>query len=189
MAGINIGKAPKNSAVLPFYETGAIFFFALTIMLLYLTDVYGNRVKKKIDFQMKYVGISILALLMSFMLIPAIYYRTAHKWAIIYGLFVFLGWISAIILGMTFKTLPFIVWNERYKNLNGKVKIPMPKQLYKENILDWQFRCYIMALMLLALEILLDARIIVRLSGIIWVIVAVLYTYNVAVVIFHKRRV
>src|SRR6185503_20696288 len=34
MAGINIGKAPKNSAVLPFYETGAIFFLALTIMLL-----------------------------------------------------------------------------------------------------------------------------------------------------------
>ena len=40
-----------------------------------------------------------------------------------------------------------------------------------------------------ALGILLDARIMVRLSGIIWVIVAVLYTYNVAVVIFHKRRV
>ena len=175
--------------------TWRVFFYEGMVLagviawLLYLTDVYGNRVKKKIDCQMKYVGISILALLISFMLIPAIYYLTAYKWAIIYGLFVFLGWISAIILGMTFKTLPFIVWNERYKNLNGKVKIPMPKQLYKEKILDWQFRCYIMALMLLALGILLDARIMVRLSGVIWVIVAVLYTFNVAVVIFHKRRV
>ena len=33
MASINIGKAPKNSAVLPFYGTGAIFFLALTLML------------------------------------------------------------------------------------------------------------------------------------------------------------
>ncbi len=156
--------------------------------LAYLTDVYRNRVKKKIDFQMKYVGISILALLISFLLIPAIYYGADHHWAIVYGVFVFLGWISAILLGMTFKTLPFIVWNERYKNLNGKGKIPMPKQLYKENVLNWQFRCYVVALPLLVLGIYMHTGTMVRLSGIIWVMVAVLYAYNVAVVIFHKRR-
>jgi len=157
--------------------------------LIYLTDVYRNRVKKKMDFQMKYVAISILALLTSFLLIPAVYYGADHHWAIVYGVFVFLGWISAIILGMTFKTLPFIVWNERYKNMNGKGKIPMPKQLYKENVLNWQFRCYAMALPLLALGIFMHIGTIVKFSGIIWVMVAALYTYNVAVVIFHKRRV
>ncbi|HEV9035024.1 MAG TPA: hypothetical protein VGQ51_00335 [Puia sp.] len=175
--------------------TGRVFFYEGMVLagviawLVYLTDICRNRVKKKIDFQMKYVGISILALLISFLLIPAIFYGGDHHFAIVYGVFVFLGWISAIILGMTFKTLPFIVWNERYKNINGKVKIPMPKHLYKENVLNWQFLCYIMALPLLALGIFMHIGTIVRLSGIIWVMVAALYTYNVAVVIFHKRRV
>jgi hypothetical protein len=175
--------------------TWRVFFYEGMVVagviawLVYLADVYRNRVKKKIDFQMKYAGISILALLISFLLIPAIYYGADHHWAIVYGVFVFLGWISAIILGMTFKTLPFIVWNERYKNMNGKGKIPMPKQLYIENVLNWQFRCYLMAFPLLALGIFMHIGAMVRLSGIIWVIVAALYTYNVGVVIFHKRRV
>lgn len=175
--------------------TGRLFLYEMLVAagvvlwLLYLHDVYKNRVKKKMDLQMKYVFISILALLISLLLIPAIYYGADHQWAIIYGVFVFLGWISAIILGMTFKTLPFIVWNERYKSMNGKVKIPMPKQLYKEHVLNWQFRCYIMALPLLALGLLLHLGIMIRISGFIWVLVAALYCYNAAVVIFHKRRV
>src|SRR6185437_16516407 len=161
----------------------------VVVWLLYLHDVYKNRVKKKIEFQMKYVFISTLALLISLLLIPAIYYGADHQWAIVYGVFVFLGWISAVILGMTFKTLPFIVWNERYKSMNGKVKIPMPKQLYKEHVLNWQFRYYIAALTLLALGVLLHLGIMIRTSGLIWAFVAALYCYNVMVVIFHKRRV
>ena len=170
-----------------FYEM--LVAAGVIVWLLYLYDVYMNRVKKKIDSQMKYVLVSILALLISLLLIPAIYYSGDHRRAIVYGVFVFPGWISAIILGMTFKTLPFIVWNERYKNMNGRAKIPMPKQLYNENVLDWQFRGYIAALPLLAMGILLHSRIMIRISCVIWVLVAGLYTYNVAVVIFHKRRV
>src|SRR6185312_11428960 len=34
MPAINIGKAPKNNAVLPFYGTAAVFFLVLTGMLL-----------------------------------------------------------------------------------------------------------------------------------------------------------
>jgi hypothetical protein len=41
---------------------------------------------------------------------------------------------------------------------------------------------------LLVLGIYMHTGTMVRLSGIIWVMVAVLYAYNVAVVIFHKRR-
>jgi hypothetical protein len=37
-----------------------------------------------------------------------------------YGFVIFFGWITAIILGMTFKTLPFIIWNRTYHRLAGK---------------------------------------------------------------------
>ena len=33
MADINIGKSPPNSAILPFYATGAIVFFIFCLLL------------------------------------------------------------------------------------------------------------------------------------------------------------
>jgi len=33
MAGINIGKAPKDIAVLPFFAAGAVFFLLLAVLL------------------------------------------------------------------------------------------------------------------------------------------------------------
>jgi hypothetical protein len=67
---------------------------------------------------------------------------------IAYGFIIFFGWITAIILGMTFKTLPFIVWNKVYHQQAGKGKTPNPKDLFSATDFSngWRgiyFRLYI----------------------------------------------
>src|SRR6185437_6100558 len=53
---------------------------------------------------------------------------------LIYGFCIFFGWITAIIFGMTFKTLPFIVWNKVYHDKAGLGKTPNPKELFNDKL-------------------------------------------------------
>lgn len=155
--------------------------------LLYIIDAYRHRARKKIDFLMKHAGISAICLSLAFMSIPVILVYQQTKWAALYGTFIFLGWITGIILGKTFKTLPFIVWNKRYKNLNGKAKIPMPKQLYQEKLIPYQYYLYLGTLCLTSVGIALEQSFLLQIASIAWIIVSLLYGYNVFRVIFHKN--
>ncbi len=157
--------------------------------LMYLYDAFRSRVRKNIDVQMKHTFISFLCLGAAILLIPVIVYAAGSHWAILYGALLFMGWITGIILGKTFKTLPFIVWNAHYKNLSGKVKVPLPKQLYSEVLVKWQFRLYILALIMLCAGIIINAVIIIRIAAAIWIIVSSLYMINVMKVLLHKTKV
>lgn len=163
-----------------------LLFLGVLLWLIYIRDVFKNRMKKKIDFSMRHTFLSFSCLIIALLFIPIVYYSTSVKWSFIYGVFLFLGWISSIILGMTFKTLPFIVWNNHYKNLNGKMKIPLPKHLYSEKILKIQFWIFLFSIYILALSILFEQPIALRLALGLWVVVAVLYTINVGKILTHK---
>jgi hypothetical protein len=105
---------------------------------------------------------------------------------LVLGTLLFMGWITGIILGKTFKTLPFIVWNNKFRLLNGKVKVPMPKHLYKEPLVQYQFWCFLIALLLLIVGISLAGVLLIRIAMIAWIVTALLYVYNVGVVLFYK---
>lgn len=156
--------------------------------LLYLYDAFKGRVRKKIELLMKHTFISFLCLLMAVLLIPVVYYMKGTQWTILYGTFLFMGWITGIILGKTFKTLPFIVWNGHYKHLSGKVKVPLPKHLYDEGLIVWQFWFFNAALVLLAVAIILQHLLLIRVALGAWVIVSALYGYNVAKTLLHKTK-
>src|SRR5690606_3053213 len=49
---------------------------------------------------------------------------------------------SLPILGMTFKTLPFIVWMHRYAPHQGRTKTPMPKDLVPRRPLRFLYGVY-----------------------------------------------
>lgn len=166
-----------------------IVFVGVIFWLIYLKDVHKNRIKKKIDISMRHTFVAFSCLIIAFLLIPVIYYSVGIKWSFVYGLFLFLGWISSIILGMTFKTLPFIIWNNHYKNLNGKVKIPLPKQLYNESLLKYQFWIFISAIYIIALSLIFEQEIALRIGLGLWVIVALLYIVNVRKVLTHKTQI
>jgi len=153
----------------------------------YLADAFRNRARKKIDIPMKHVFFSFGYLLAAFLLLPVMEFRTETKWVTLYGILLFLGWITALILGKTFKTLPFIVWNKRYKKLNGKVKVPLPKQLYSEQLVTVQYYLYHVACSLLLTGIVFTMTWLLQLSTILWLLMSTVYLYNVAKVLFHKQ--
>ncbi|HVY73625.1 MAG TPA: hypothetical protein VG890_02280 [Puia sp.] len=158
--------------------------------ILYLYDAYKHRVRKKTDTQMKHTFISMICLVCSFALLPLVYYfPDSHQWALLYGTLLFMGWVTGIILGKTFKTLPFIVWNGHYKNLSGKIKVPLPKQLYNEGLIVWQFRLYIAALILLSAGVITRNLFVIRIALGIWLAVAAVYIYNVLKILMHKTTV
>ena len=167
-----------------FYEL--IIAAGTVAWVLYLADVYRNRVRKNIDWQMKHTALSFICLLGAFMVLPLLYGSNDKRWALVLGTLLFMGWITGIILGKTFKTLPFIVWNNKFRLLNGKVKVPMPKHLYKEQLMQYQFWCFLIALLLLVVGISLAGVLLIRIAMIAWIGTALLYVYNVGVILFYK---
>src|SRR3546814_5782505 len=88
-----------------------------------------------------------VSLIIALILIPVVLMMVSgNQWSVLYGTFIFLGWISAIIFGKTFKTLPFIIWNMHYKDVHGKKNMPLPRDLYIEKLLFYQFWCFVAAL-------------------------------------------
>lgn len=152
----------------------------------YLRDVYVHRVKKKVEIQMKQTFLSFLFLLLGLFLVPILISSSNTQWSILYGVFLFLGWISSLILGKTFKTLPFIVWNRHYKALHGKMKLPLPKDLYNVAWLRYQFWVFIAAMTILSIGVIGDQLLVIRCGLFLWILVAVLYTLNVLKIFLHK---
>ena len=166
----------------------AIVLIGVVFWLLYLYDNFKNRLRKRVELLMKHAFLSFLAVVISILLLPAVYFSNGYRWTMLYGTLLFMGWITSIILGKTFKTLPFIIWNDHYKNLSGKVKVPLPKDLYSEKLTVWQFRIFIAAFLVFALGIILQQVIIIRIGAILWVAVAILYNVNVFKLLLHKRN-
>ena len=154
--------------------------------LMYLADAYRSRLRRKVELLMKHAGVSFACLVVGLVLLPVSYFLTDTRWVSLYGTFLFLGWITAIILGKTFKTLPFIVWSRHYSHLSGKTKLPLPKQLYSEQLTVYQFYLYLAAFVGLVVGVAADSLIVTRVALVLWVLLAAVYIGNVAKTIFHK---
>lgn len=168
--------------------SGALVATGVVTWMIWLADVFRNRARKALDWPMKHVALSFGCLLAAFVLVPVMYLSRHPKWVLVYGLFLFLGWMTSIILGMTFKTLPFIVWNGRYKDLNGRIKVPMPKHLYKEKWVSYQFTSHLVGMLLLMLGVILQQHVVIRTALWIGMITASVYIGNVSGILFHKIK-
>ncbi|MDE3144388.1 MAG: cytochrome c oxidase subunit I [Bacteroidota bacterium] len=155
---------------------------------------YKQRIRKKVDEQMK---VSILSVLM--MLLPAIFLviiiallvlttKENTSLVISYGFIIFFGWITAIILGMTFKTLPFIVWNKVYHHLSGKGKTPNPKDLFSNTVFKWMSVVYIFGFVLFTAGILLQYTFILQTASVLLLLASLLYNWNVIKLLMHKPK-
>lgn len=152
---------------------------------------YKQRIRKQVDEQMK---ISILSVLMT--VLPLVILLLTIGWSLAtgnnerlvltYGFTIFFGWITAIILGMTFKTLPFIVWNKVYHNLAGVGKTPNPKELFSDKIFTGMALTYLVGFILFATGILLAHLFILKASALILLTAAILYNLNVFKIIIHQ---
>lgn len=154
--------------------------------LYFLNDVRKNRLRKRIDFPMKHTLLSFGFLIAALAVIPVVQYSPQTKWTLVYGLLLFLGWLTSILLGQTFKTLPFIVWNEHYKQLTGRATVPLPADLYSSKILKYQFFIYLTALTTLVTGMVINAPFMIRGALLLWILLAAMYLTNVIKILLHK---
>lgn len=207
-----LGKSDKNHLLLNafiFQNAGLILFLTdgyfieittrslvyaglvligIIFWLMYLRDAYKNRLRKRVELLMKHSFLSFLSLVISVLLIPVVYFSNGYRWTMLYGNLLFMGWITNIILGKTFKTLPFIIWNGHYKHLSGKVKVPLPKHLYSEKLTVWQFRTFIAAFLVFALGLVTQELLIIKAGLVLWLAVALIYCTNVFKLLLHKTK-
>ena len=140
---------------------------------------YKDRLRRKVDEPLK---MSLLSIFM--MVIPIVFLLNIIIWVLFsvknpsiiltYGFCIFFGWITAIIFGMTFKTLPFILWNKTYHKKAGMGKTPNPKDLFSITVF--------------ITGILFHSGMILKLASFLLILTAFLYNTNVFKMIFHKPQ-
>lgn len=166
-----------------------LVFIGILHWFAYLYDAFKHRLKKRVELLMKHSFFSLACLIIAVILLPIVHFAKGSQWAMLYGSVLFMGWITSIILGKTFKTLPFIIWNNQYKRYSGKVKVPLPKDLFDEKLTIWQFWLFIAAFLSLTTGMLTQQFVIIRLASILWVLVAIIYYINVFILLLHKSKI
>ncbi|MBK5191792.1 MAG: hypothetical protein JJE07_01040 [Flavobacteriaceae bacterium] len=157
----------------------------------YCYHSFKQRIRKKVDEIMK---ISLLSVIMMFL--PVILLFTIIVWLLInsinpqlvlvYGFVIFFGWITAIILGMTFKTLPFIVWNKVYHLQAGLGKTPNPKDMFSSKIFSLMSIAYLAGFILFLIGVYLANNLLLKLASFLLLLAALFYNWNVLKIFSHK---
>lgn len=172
----------------------AVFLVLLAIgcFLFFIYKTYRKRIKKSIDYGMKKAVLAIVFLLIPFITIGCIYYFQTSEFSItqsfLYGFFILIGFLSMLVMGLTYKTLPFIIWLKLYKEYVGKHKIPMPKDLYSETIQKFQLGFFLTSLVMILIGVLFSKILIIQLGTSLLFITTVLYFINILKIVLHKRR-
>jgi hypothetical protein len=178
----------EGSILLPLFSliisSGILFFLS------FIYECFRKRLRKELDIGLKHSFVAFLLLLLPLFLsiVISIFSRVDDKLYILYGSSVFIGFITALILGQTYKTLPFIVWLHKYKSLIGKEKIPLPKDLFSEKIARGQFITYLISITTLILGIYTDDVNLIRFGAFMLLITALLYNFNVIKIIMTKTK-
>lgn len=158
----------------------------------YIYQSYTKRIRKKVDEQVKisilsvvFIGIPVIVLVAVILLFA----KTSNlQLILLYGFTIFFGWITTIILGMTFKTLPFIIWNKVYSKVAGLGKTPNPKELFSNNIFIANSITYLLGFVIFSLGIILTNTLILNIGALFLLVTAVLYNFNVFKILFHKAK-
>ena len=181
-----------------FLNTTAFYFIPVAAMLLavllfgyYCYSCYKQRIRKKVDEQMKITLTSVMMLLIPLIfliiIIAGLLLGTVNtKMVLLYGFVIFFGWITAIIFGMTFKTLPFIIWNKVYHLHAGLGKTPNPKDLFSSKIFIAMCFIYLFGFALFISGIYFAKIIILQAAAALLIVTALLYNWNVLKMFFHK---
>lgn len=165
-----------------------VILLGLVCWIVFILDCFTHRVRKVLDVPMKHTVVSLICLGLAFGTLPLVVQQESGNWVGLYAIWIFLGWVTGLILGMTFKTFPFIIWNIRYKELNGTVHVPMPKDLYSERLLRLQYYLYIVALAAIAAGAIFKLNWLLYAASWLWLALACCYLTNVSLLLIHREK-
>lgn len=169
----------------------ATILLAILLFAYYCFRSIKARIRKKIDDQLKVSLLSIAMMLIPVFVLAVIITlllsgEMNSRLVLIYGFVIFFGWLTAIILGMTFKTLPFIVWNRVYHQQAGRGPTPTPNELFSHTVFRLMAIGYLAGFILFIAGAWMESGQILSISSILLVVAAALYNWNVIKLLFHK---
>lgn len=169
----------------------ACIVLALLLFGRYCYKAYRQRLRRQVDEQMKMSLLSVLMMglpvVFLMVLVFVLYFASVNtKLVLAYGFVVFFGWLTAIILGMTFKTLPFIVWNKVYHHKAGLGKTPAPKELFSAGVFNSMGIAYLAGFVFFATGIFLENAVLLEAGAVLLLLAAVLYNWNLVKILGHK---
>ena len=155
---------------------------------------FSKRIRKKLDVGMKLsaaafimLGISLILGLISLLSLEFLgLFQTRIE--IAYGVLIVLGFLTALILGQTYKTLPFIIWLQKYQTKVGKTKVPLPQELYSEKIAYYHFLTFVSGIIVMIVGILIGEVLVIKIGAVLMILTAALYNYNVFKIVLHKEK-
>lgn len=181
-----------------FFDNGLSLFIpvimiliAISLFVFYCIRAFQNRMRNKLDEQMKISLISVammLFLILLFIIIISMLCFSEVKPSLVltYGFLIFFGWLSSLMLGMTFKTLPFIVWNKVYHHRAVFGNTPSPKELFEHTIFKIMCIIYLIGFSIFAIGIILASPYLLKIGAFLIIITSILYNINVFKIILHK---
>ena len=167
--------------------SGVFYYFR------YINESYKHRMKKTLDVGMKYTMLAlvflsapiIISLLLIFLSDTGLK-QYGEIIILLFGLSMIFGFFTTIALGQTYKTLPFIIWLEKYQKLVGKYHTPLPRELYSEKVAGIQFYFYMSFLLLTLFALIFQLPVLMQVATVLFLIVTILYNYNVWLMFFHN---
>ncbi len=165
---------------------GIIFFIK------YNYDAYKARLRKKLDIGLKLSVFSFILLFLTIIfgfisfLSPDFMGSFNIQFSIAYGISLILGFFTSLILGQMYKTLPFIVWLQKYQDKVGKYKIPMPADMYSVKLANAHYYTYVPAILSLIIAVFAKCSLLVQISAGLFLLTSVLYAYNTFMIVYHK---
>lgn len=158
--------------------------------LYFIYTVYRERPRKKLDFELKKTMASFpsLALVLICGLLFIFGLQTGVNLSRLYIIIMLVGFVSTLILGKFYKTLPFIIWLKVYKPDVGKKKTLLPKQLYSHKLLKYQYYTHISGFILFFAAIIFHLYFLYFMGIGLLLIGASLFTINVFKVVGHQSK-
>ncbi len=168
----------------------AAVFIAVILFCFYCYQSYKKRIRKQTDNQVRISLLSTLMIgiplaLLAIIVILLVISQVNTSLVMAYGFSIFFGWITAIIFGMTFKTLPFIIWNKVYHHRASLGKTPNPKDLFNSKIFNVMGIAYLSGFILFVGGVLVPYNPLLKVSAAALLLAAALYNWNVFRIIFH----
>ncbi len=174
------------------YLPVALVVLALLLFAWYCRQAYKFRIRRKVDNQMKLSLLAVALLLLPPIVLIAVVGallsipQANTGLVLLYGFTIFFGWITAIILGMTFKTLPFIVWNKVYHRRAALGRTPNPKDLFSQHVYRAMAASYLLGFCLFTAGILWALPTVLNMGATALLVTALLYNWNVMKLMSHK---
>jgi hypothetical protein len=184
-----------NSAKVLLYLIPIILISAgILLFAVYCRKSYLARIRKQVDEEMKISLLSVAMMLLPlvflvFIIVMLLFLSANAQVVLAYGFTIFFGWLTAIILGMTFKTLPFIVWNKIYHTKAGLGKTPNPKDLFSSRIFKSMAVSFLVGYVCFAIGIVTVNEFTMNAGAIFLLSCAILYNINVFKLFLHREVV